>query len=135
VVYIVGGFIAIVSILFGDVHASILSIIEIEVWEESLFIQPHVLETVVGQFGFNNLWIGALAFVSSFLIWNRNKKAVLLVTILGGFSSIGFYFFYNFGNNWRFNHSSELLTLSFVALAINLLIFIKNEKIDSVSVV
>ncbi len=83
---------------------------------------PPAAGAVIGQHGFNLLWIGLVTFISAFYIWNGNKNAVFLAAICGGLADLGYFLFIDLGGYANFMpgtvmtiFSSAAIILSFVA--------------------
>lgn len=83
---------------------------------------PPAAGAVIGQHGFNLLWIGIVTFISAFYVWNGNKHAIFLAAICGGLADLGYFLFMDLGGYVNFMPgtlmtivSSGAIILSFVA--------------------
>ncbi|MEO1255100.1 MAG: hypothetical protein AAFY41_09475 [Bacteroidota bacterium] len=109
-------------ILSGDIKGAVSGIADA--------VDPASLEAdyppesgaVIGQHGFNLLWIGMVTLVSAFFIWKGNKNAIFLAAICGGLADLGYFLFMDLGGYVNFVPgtvmtlvSSAAIILSFVA--------------------
>lgn len=93
-------------------------------------VDPNTLEAnypaasgaIIGQHGFNLLWIGLVTFICGFYIWKGNKEAIFLAAICGGLADLGYFLFLDLGGFVKFMpgtvmtlFSSAAIILSFVA--------------------
>ena len=83
---------------------------------------PPASGAVIGQHGFNLLWIGLVTLISAFYIWNGSKNAIFLAAICGGLADLGYFLFMDLGGFVNFVPgtvmtlvSSAAIILSFVA--------------------
>ena len=83
---------------------------------------PPASGAVIGQHGFNLLWIGLVTFICAFYIWKGNKNAIFLAAICGGLADLGYFLFMDLGGYVHFMPgtfmtivSSSAIILSFVA--------------------
>lgn len=109
-------------ILSGDVQGAIAGIAD-KVDPTTLAANyPPAAGAVIGQHGFNLLWIGLVTFISAFYIWGGNKHAIFLAAICGGLADLGYFLFMDLGGYVNFMPgtlmtlvSSAAIILSFVA--------------------
>lgn len=76
IVHIFAGVMTDSFILSGDISGAVGGIAD-KVDPTSLKMQYHeATGAVIGQHGFNLLWIGLVTFISAFYIWKGNKNAI-----------------------------------------------------------
>lgn len=71
---------------------------------------------VLGQHGFNLLWIGLVTFISAFYIWKGNKNAIFLAAICGGFADLGYFLFLDLGGFVNFIPGTVMTIVSSLAI-------------------
>ncbi len=109
-------------ILSGDIKGAVSGIAD-KVDPSTLEADyPAAAGAVIGQHGFNLLWIGLVTFISAFFIWKGNKNAIFLAAICGGLADLGYFLFMDLGGYVNFMPgtvmtlvSSAAIILSFVA--------------------
>ena len=109
-------------ILSGDIKGAVSGIAD-AVDPASLEADyPAASGAVIGQHGFNLLWIGLVTLISAFFIWKENKNAIFLAAICGGLADLGYFLFMDLGGYVNFMPgtvmtlvSSAAIILSFVA--------------------
>jgi len=109
-------------ILSGDITGAVAGIAD-KVDPESLNVDyPPASGAIIGQHGFNLLWIGTVTLICAFFIWKGNKQAVFLAAICGGLADLGYFLFMDLGGYVNFLpgtvmtlFSSAAIILSFVA--------------------
>ncbi len=50
---------------------------------------PDAAGAIIGQHGFNLLWIGLVTFIAAFFVWKGDKNAIFLAAIVGGLADVG----------------------------------------------
>jgi len=58
---------------------------------------PAASGAVLGQHGFNLLWIGLVTLICSFFVWKGDKNAIFLAAITGGLADLGYFLFMDLG--------------------------------------
>lgn len=83
---------------------------------------PAASGAIIGQHGFNLLWIGIVTVICGFYIWKGNKNAISLAAICGGLADLGYFLFIDLGGYSNFMpgtvmtlFSGSAVVLSFVA--------------------
>ncbi|MBQ4821854.1 hypothetical protein [Aquimarina sp. MMG016] len=83
---------------------------------------PTASGAIIGQHGFNLLWVGTVTLICAFYIWKGNKNAIFLAAIAGGLTDLGYFIFLDLGGFVHFVPgtvmtlvSSAAIVLSFVA--------------------
>ncbi len=74
---------------------------------------------ILGQHGFNLLWIGAITFICAFFIWKGNKNAVLLAALTGGLADLGYFLFLDLGGFVNFVPGTVMTLVSSSAIILS----------------
>ncbi|MEQ8238617.1 MAG: hypothetical protein RIA69_05350 [Cyclobacteriaceae bacterium] len=121
-VHIFAGFLTDYFILSGDIPSSISGIADAIDPEAAKQAYHPAVGAIIGQHGFNLLWIGLVTFISAFFIWKGNKNAIFLAAICGGLADLGYFLFLDLGGFVNFVPgtvmtliSGSAITLSFIA--------------------
>ena len=89
---------------------------------------PDAAGAVIGQHGFNLLWIGIVTFVSAFFIWKGNKNAIFLAAITGGLADLGYFMFLDLGGYVNFIPGSLMTFVSGSAIILSFYAYFKTKK-------
>lgn len=92
-VHVLAGVMTMQGVLVGDISASVSAIADAVAPETLKMDYPAAAGAIIGQHGFNLLWIGLVTFISAFYIWNGNKNAIFLAAITGGLADLGYFLF------------------------------------------
>ena len=83
---------------------------------------PDAAGAVIGQHGFNLLWIGLTTLICCFYVWKGSKNAIFLAALVGGLADLGYFLFMDLGGYVRFVPgtvmtlvSGSAIILSFIA--------------------
>jgi hypothetical protein len=57
---------------------------------------------IIGQHGFNLLWIRIVTFTCAFFIWKGNKHAIFLTALTGGLADLDYFLFLDLGGYVKF---------------------------------
>ena len=121
-VHILAGGITDYKILSGDTSSAISGIADKVDPASVVRDYPPAAGAIIGQHGFNLLWIGFVTLISAFYIWKGNKNAIFLAAICGGLADLGYFLFLDLGGFVNFMpgtvmtiFSSAAIILSFVA--------------------
>jgi hypothetical protein len=115
-VHILAGVMTMKGVLTDDISASIIGIAD-TVNPESLTMEyPKAAGAVIGQHGFNLLWIGLVTFISAFFIWKGNKNAIFLAAICGGLADLGYFLFLDLGGFVNFVPGTVMTLISSAAI-------------------
>jgi CHASE2 domain-containing sensor protein len=80
---------------------------------------PKAAGAILGQHGFNLLWIGFVTFISAFYIWKGNKNAVFLAAIAGGLADLGYFLFLDLGGFVNFVPGTVMTLVSGSAILLS----------------
>ena len=112
-IHILAGVMTMKGVLTNDISASIIGIADAVNPESLKMDYPKAAGAVIGQHGFNLLWIGLVTFISAFFIWRGYKHAIFLAAICGGLADLGYFLFLDLGGFVNFVISSAAILLSF----------------------
>lgn len=118
-VHILAGIMTMKGVLTNDISASIIGIADAANPESITMDYPKAAGAVIGQHGFNLLWIGLLTFISAFFIWKGNKHAIFLAAISGGFADLGYFIFLDLGGFVKFVPGTIMTLISSAAILLS----------------
>ncbi len=100
-VHIMAGVLTIQFILSGDIAGAvgIADAVDPSTLEAAY---PPASGAIIGQHGFNLLWIGVVTFVCAFYIWGNNVHAIFLAALVGGLADLGYFLFMDLGGYVHF---------------------------------
>lgn len=119
-VHILAGVMTMKGVLTNDISASITGIADAVSPESLTMDYPEAVGAIIGQHGFNLLWIGLLAFVSAFFIWKGNQYAIFLAAIGGGLADLGYFLFLDLGGFVHFVPGTIMTLISSAAILLSL---------------
>jgi len=127
-VHILAGVFTVNFILSGDIASSIAGIADAVAPETLQLNYPDAAGAVIGQHGFNLLWIGIVTFISAFFIWKGNKNAIFLAAITGGLADLGYFMFLDLGGYVNFIPGSLMTFVSGSAIILSLYAYFNTKK-------
>ena len=130
-VHIFAGIMTDSFILSGDVTGAVSGIAD-AVDPASLEADyPPASGAVIGQHGFNLLWIGLVTLISAFLIWKGNKNAIFLAAICGGLADLGYFLFMDLGGFVNFVPGTIMTLVSSAAIILSFVAYFKTKNQES----
>lgn len=127
-VHILAGVMTMKGVLTDDISASIIGIADAVNPESLTMDYPKAAGAVIGQHGFNLLWIGLVTFISAFFIWKGNKHAIFLAAICGGLADLGYFLFLDLGGYVNFVPGTIMTLISSAALLISFYGYFKEKS-------
>jgi hypothetical protein len=119
-VHILAGVMTMKGVLSDDISSSIAGIAD-AVDPNSIQMDYHeAAGAVIGQHGFNLLWIGAVTLLSAFFVWKGNKSAIYLAAITGGLADLGYFLFMDLGGFVKFVPGTLMTIVSATAIILSL---------------
>ena len=115
-VHILAGVMTVKGVLTDDISASIIGIADAVNPESVTMDYPDAAGAVIGQHGFNLLWIGLTTFICAFFIWKGNKNAIFLAAITGGLADLGYFLFLDLGGFVNFVPGTIMTLISTAAI-------------------
>ena len=112
-VHILAGVMTMKGVLTNDITAAVAGIAD-AVDSNTLQLEyPKATGAIIGQHGFNLLWIGVTTLISGFFVWKGNKNALFLAAITGGLADLGYFLFLDLGGHVNFVPGT-VMTLSLI---------------------
>ena len=127
-VHIFAGVMTISFIFTGDTTAAIGGIADAVDPAVLQMSYPDALGTILGQHGFNLLWIGAVTFVSGFYIWKAKAGAVFIAALVGGLADIGYFLFMDLGGYVNFIPGTVMTIISASAIIISFTAYFRSRR-------
>lgn len=133
VVHILAGVITMYFVISGDI-ASGLSGIADAVDPAALQLgYPEAVGAVLGQHGFNLLWIGMTTLICSYFIWRRSANAIFLAALVGGLADLGYFLFLDLGGHVNFVPGTVMTLVSSAAIILSFYAYFRLGKSPSKS--
>jgi hypothetical protein len=127
-VHILAGVMTMYFIISGDIMASISGIADAVDPTTLIANYPAAAGAVIGQHGFNLLWIGMVTFISAFYIWKGNKYAIFLAAITGGLADLGYFLFLDLGGYVHFVPGTVMTLVSASAIVLSFYAYFKEKE-------
>jgi len=127
-VHILAGVMTIKGVLTKDISASIIGIADAVKPESVKMDYPDAAGAVIGQHGFNLLWIGLVTLISAFFIWKGNKSAIFLAAICGGLADLAYFLFLDLGGFVYFVPGTIMTLVSSAAIILSFYGYFKSKK-------
>ncbi|MEM6397801.1 MAG: hypothetical protein AAF741_15740 [Bacteroidota bacterium] len=127
-VHILAGVMTDSFILNGDIAGAVSGIAD-AVEPEALQVDyPAAAGAILGQHGFNLLWIGVVTLICSFYIWKGNKNAIFLAAITGGLADLGYFLFMDLGGHVKFVPGTVMTLVSSAAIILSFVAYFRMKK-------
>ncbi|MCR9181614.1 MAG: hypothetical protein NXH73_01695 [Flavobacteriaceae bacterium] len=127
-VHIIAGILTMKGILTEDIPSSISGIAD-KVDPSLLQMDyPNALGALIGQHGFNLLWIGIVTFIAAFYVWKGNKNAIFLAAIVGGLADLGYFLFMDLGGYVNFIVGGLMTYVSAAAIILSFYVYFKTRN-------
>jgi len=130
VVHIFAGLMTDSFILSGEIAEAIGGIADAVDPSTLAMNYPDAAGAVIGQHGFNLLWIGLTTLICSFYIWKENKNAIFLAALTGGLADLGYFLFMDLGGYVNFVPGTVMTLVSGSAIILSL---VANNQISKLS--
>ena len=89
---------------------------------------PPAAGAVIGQHGFNLLWIGMVTFICAFYIWKGNTNTIFLAAICGGLADLGYFLFMDLGGYVHFVPGTVMTLFSSAAIILSFVAYFKTKN-------
>lgn len=132
-VHILAGVMTMKGVLTEDISASVIGIADAIDPASLQMDYPKAAGAIIGQHGFNLLWVGIVTFLCAFFIWNGSKNAIYLAAIAGGLTDLGYFIFIDLGGYSKFVPGTIMTIISFLAIITSLYAYYKTQKGNSTS--
>jgi len=130
-IHILAGVMTMKGILTEDISSSIAGIADAIDPKSLQMDYPKAAGAVIGQHGFNLLWIGLVTFISALFIWKGNKNAIFLAAICGGLADLGYFIFMDLGGYVNFMPGTIMTIVSSLAIITSFYAHFKSKKLNS----
>jgi len=135
-VHVFAGGITMYFIISGDISSSISGIADAIDPNMIKMDYPAAAGAIIGQHGFNLLWIGLTTFICAFYIWKGNKNAIFLAALTGGLADMGYFIFLDLGGFVKFMPGTLMTIFSYSAIALTFYVYFtsktKSETLEAV---
>ena len=129
-VHIMAGVLTMKGILNNDISEAIAGIAD-QIDPESLSMDYSAANgAIIGQHGFNLLWVGIVTFLSAFFIWSGNRNAIFLASITGGLADLGYFLFLDLGGYVHFFPGTLMTIFSASAILLSFYPYFQNKSVS-----
>lgn len=127
-VHIFAGVMTDYFILSGDITGAVSGIAD-AVDSSTLRVDyPEAAGAIIGQHGFNLLWIGLTTLICSFFVWKGNPNAIFLAAITGGLADLGYFLFMDLGGYTNFMPGTVMTLVSASAIILSFVAHFNNKN-------
>lgn len=128
IVHMFAGIMTMYFVLSGDIASGFSGIAD-DV-DPALFqiAYPDGVGGVLGQHGFNLLWIGTVTLICAFYIWRGNTNAIFLAAITGGLADVGYFLFMDLGGYVKFFPGTVMTFVSASAIILSFYVYFTSER-------
>jgi len=127
-VHILGGVLTVKGALSNDMSSALLGIADNSSPEAVTMEYSAAATAVLGQHGFNLLWIGIVTFLSGIFVWKGNRNAIYLAAICGGLADLGYFLFLDLGGFVKFIPGTLMTIVSALAILTSFYGHFKSQK-------
>ncbi|MEO0504728.1 MAG: hypothetical protein AAF090_01155 [Bacteroidota bacterium] len=127
-VHILAGVLTMKGILTDDISGAIAGIADAVDPSSLQMDYPKAAGAIIGQHGFNLLWIGLTTFICAFFIWKGNKNAIFLAALTGGLADLGYFLFMDLGGFVKFMPGTLMTIVSSLAILTSFYALWKRQK-------
>jgi hypothetical protein len=128
-VHILAGVFTVSFILSGDIASSISGIADAVDAATLQMNYPEAAGAIIGQHGFNLLWIGIVTTISAVFVWKGNANAIFLAAITGGLADSGYFLFLDLGGFVNFVPGTVMTIVSALAIILSFYAHFSNKKV------
>ncbi len=122
-VHMFAGGVTIFFITSGDIVAAIGGIADAVEPATLEMNYPAAAGAILGQHGFNLLWIGLVTTVCGFFIWKGNMNAIFLAGLTGGLADVGYFIFMDLGGFVHFVPGTVMTLVSGSAILLSFYVY------------
>jgi heme/copper-type cytochrome/quinol oxidase subunit 3 len=132
VVHMFAGIMTMYFVLSGDISAAIGGIADAVDPATLQMDYPAAAGAILGQHGFNLLWIGTVTLICSFFIWRKNKNAIFLAALVGGLADVGYFLFMDLGGYVNFVPGTVMTLVSASAIILSFYAYFRSDKLQNI---
>jgi hypothetical protein len=118
-VHLFAGIMTDIFILNGDIAGAVSGIADAIELDTLKLDYPDAAGAVIGQHGFNLLWIGLTTLICSFFVWKGNRNAIFLAGLAGGLADLGYFLFLDLGGFVNFVPGTVMTLFSLAAIILS----------------
>lgn len=93
---------------------------------------PLAVSAILQLLGWFLLWVGSVVTIAGWFVWKKNKSAIFLAAIVGGFSDMGYFIFIDL-NGWASLPGKSMTYICVTSIAISFWAYWKIEQIRRVA--
>ena len=127
-VHILAGVLTMKGALTNDMSSALMGIADGTASELIKMEYSQTATAVLGQHGFNLLWVGLATFISAFFISKGNKNAIFLAAICGGLADLGYFLFLDLGGFVKFIPGTLMTLFSSLAIILSFYSYFKTRN-------
>ncbi len=127
-VHILAGIMTMKGILTDDITASITGIADAVNPNSLQMDYPKATGAIIGQHGFNLLWIGLVTFIAAFYIWKGQTNAIFIAALVGGLADLGYFLFLDLGGFVKFVPGTVMTLVSSLAIILSFYVYFKKRQ-------
>lgn len=131
-VHMLAGGLTISAILGGDITGAVAGIADAV---DPALLQadyPDAVGGLLGQHGFNLLWIGAVTLICALYIWRGSVNAIFLAAITGGLADVGYFLFMDLGGYVNFLPGTVMTFVSASAIILSFYVYFSRDRVQNV---
>ncbi|TRX49310.1 hypothetical protein FNH22_27170 [Fulvivirga sp. M361] len=128
-VHILAGVMTDKFILSGDISGAVGGIADAVDPATLQMNYPDATGAVIGQHGFNLLWIGLTTLICCFYVWKGSKNAIFLAALTGGLADLGYFLFMDLGGYVNFVPGTVMTLVSSAAIILSFTAYFKTANL------
>ncbi|MEO1023386.1 MAG: hypothetical protein AAFW89_12655 [Bacteroidota bacterium] len=126
-VHMFAGVMTMKGVLTDDITASVAGIADAVDPATLDVAYPDAAGAIIGQHGFNLLWIGLVTTICAFYVWRGNRNAIFLAAITGGLADVGYFLFLDLGGFVHFIPGTLMTIFSSLAVLTSFYAYFKSK--------
>lgn len=127
-VHMLAGVLTIMNVLNGDIGAGFSGIADAMDPATFQLDYPGAVGGILGQHGFNLLWIGLVTLICCFYVWGGNSNAIFLAAITGGLADVGYFLFMDIPGYVNFVPGTVMTIVSASAIILSFYVAFTNPE-------
>ncbi len=118
-VHMLAGVLTVEKVLSGEIALAIGGIADAVDPATLAGDYPAALGAILGQHGFNLLWIGVVTTIGGAFVWKGRRPAVLISALVGGLADVGYFLFMELGGHVKFMPGTLMTLVSASAIILS----------------
>ena len=132
IVHMFAGIITMYHIISGDISSAVSGIADGVAPASLQMDYPAAAGAIIGQHGFNLLWIGTVTLICAFGIWKKSRNAIFLAALVGGLADLGYFLFMDLGGYVNFVPGTVMTLVSSAAIILSFYAYFKSEGLTKI---